>query len=50
MRDDLEVWNGLAPRSAEVIRDLSRAAQEKIREATASVDNFPGQVGLERWA
>jgi TRAP-type C4-dicarboxylate transport system substrate-binding protein len=37
---NLEVWNGLTPDQQKLIMDLSRAAQEKIREATESVDNF----------
>ena len=37
---NLEIWNGLAPEQQKLIMDLSRAAQEKIREATESVDNF----------
>jgi TRAP-type C4-dicarboxylate transport system substrate-binding protein len=37
---NLEVWNGLAPDQQKLIMDLSRAAQEKIRQATESVDNF----------
>src|SRR5712672_2231517 len=37
---NLEIWNGLNPDQQKLIMDLSRAAQEKIREATESVDNF----------
>src|SRR5216684_7315504 len=37
---NLEIWNGLSPEHQKLIMDLSRAAQEKIREATESVDNF----------
>src|ERR1700750_1536181 len=37
---NLDVWNGLTPDQQKLIMDLSRAAQEKIREATESVDNF----------
>ena len=37
---NLDVWNGLTPEQQKLIMDLSRAAQEKIREATESVDNF----------
>src|SRR6202795_2157618 len=37
---NLEIWNGLSPERQKLIMDLSRAAQEKIREATESVDNF----------
>src|SRR6202000_3334376 len=37
---NLDIWNGLTPDQQKLIMDLSRAAQEKIREATESVDNF----------
>jgi len=37
---NLEIWNSLAPEHQKLMMDLSRAAQEKIREATESVDNF----------
>jgi TRAP-type transport system periplasmic protein len=37
---NLEIWNGLTPDQQKLIMDLSRTAQEKIREATESVDNF----------
>src|SRR5258707_9228518 len=37
---NLEIWNGLSPEHQKLIMDLSRAAQEKIRAATESVDNF----------
>jgi TRAP-type C4-dicarboxylate transport system substrate-binding protein len=37
---NLDIWNGLAPDEQKLITDLSRAAQDKIREATESVDNF----------
>ena len=37
---NLDVWNGLTPDQQKLIMDLSRAAQEKIRETTESVDNF----------
>jgi TRAP-type transport system periplasmic protein len=37
---NLEVWNGLSADHQKLMMDLSRAAQEKIREATESVDNF----------
>jgi len=37
---NLEIWNGLTPDQQKLMMDLSRAAQEKIREATESVDNF----------
>src|SRR5882724_2521357 len=37
---NLEIWNGLSAEHQKLIMDLSRAAQEKIREMTESVDNF----------
>ena len=37
---NLEIWNGLSAEHQKLVMDLSRAAQEKIREATESVDNF----------
>src|SRR5258708_19122987 len=37
---NLDVWNGLAVEHQQLIMDLSRAAQEKIREPTESGDNF----------
>jgi tripartite ATP-independent transporter DctP family solute receptor len=37
---NLDVWNGLSGDQQKLIMDLSRAAQQKIREATESVDNF----------
>src|SRR5260370_19602768 len=37
---NLEIWNGLAADQQKLMMDLARAAQEKIREATESVDNF----------
>ena len=37
---NLEIWNGLSAEHKKLIMDLSRAAQEKIREMTESVDNF----------
>ena len=37
---NLEIWNGLSADHQKLMMDLSRAAQEKIREATESVDNF----------
>jgi TRAP-type transport system periplasmic protein len=37
---NLEIWNGLSPEHQKLIMDLSRAAQEKIRDMTESVDNF----------
>ena len=37
---NLEIWNGLSAEHQKLMMDLSRAAQEKIREMTESVDNF----------
>ncbi len=37
---NLEIWNGLSPEHKKLVMDLSRAAQEKIRQATELVDNF----------
>jgi TRAP-type transport system periplasmic protein len=37
---NLEIWNGLSADQQKLVMDHSRAAQEKIREATESVDNF----------
>jgi TRAP-type transport system periplasmic protein len=37
---NLEIWNGLLPDQQKLVMELSRTAQEKIREATESVDNF----------
>src|SRR4030081_2000583 len=37
---NLEIWNGLSAETKKLMRDLARAAQEKIREMTESVDNF----------
>jgi TRAP-type C4-dicarboxylate transport system substrate-binding protein len=37
---NLEVWNGLTAAQQKLILDASREAQEKIRKATESVDNF----------
>src|SRR5712691_10174565 len=37
---NLEIWNGLPAEHQKLMMDLSRAAQEKIREMTESVDNF----------
>jgi TRAP-type transport system periplasmic protein len=37
---NLEIWNGLSADQQKLVMDLARAAQEKIREATESVDNF----------
>ena len=37
---NLEIWNGLSADQQKLVMDLAHAAQEKIREATESVDNF----------
>ncbi len=37
---NLGVWNELSPEHKKLIADLSREAQERIRTATESVDNF----------
>lgn len=37
---NLDVWNGLSAEQQKLIMELSRAAQQKIREATESIDNF----------
>lgn len=37
---NLAIWNGLTPGQQKLMLDLSRQAQEKIRAATESVDNF----------
>ena len=37
---NLDIWNGLTADQQKLVMDLSRAAQEKIRQATESVDNF----------
>src|ERR1700687_252805 len=37
---NLEIWNGLSAEHQKLLMDLSRAAQEKIRVATESVDHF----------
>ena len=37
---NLEVWNSLTPEQQKLMLDISREAQNKIREATESVDNF----------
>jgi tripartite ATP-independent transporter DctP family solute receptor len=37
---NLDIWNGLTADQQKLVLDLSRAAQEKIRQATESVDNF----------
>ena len=48
---NFEIWNGLSAEHKKLMLDVSRAAQEKIREATESVDNFAkgqGRAGAER--
>jgi tripartite ATP-independent transporter DctP family solute receptor len=37
---NLDIWNGLSADQQKLMMDLARAAQQKIREATESVDNF----------
>jgi TRAP-type transport system periplasmic protein len=37
---NLEVWSGLSDAHKKLMLDLGREAQNKIREATESVDNF----------
>jgi TRAP-type transport system periplasmic protein len=37
---NLDIWNGLTPDQQKLVLELSRAAQEKIRQQTESVDNF----------
>jgi tripartite ATP-independent transporter DctP family solute receptor len=37
---NLEIWNGLSADEKTLMLDVSREAQEKIRAATESVDNF----------
>src|SRR6202045_3083974 len=37
---NLEIWNGLSADQQRLVMDLARAAQEKIRQATESVDSF----------
>jgi TRAP-type C4-dicarboxylate transport system substrate-binding protein len=37
---NLDIWNGLSAEQQKLMMDLARAAQEKIREMTESVDNF----------
>jgi TRAP-type transport system periplasmic protein len=37
---NLDIWNGLTGDQQKLVLDLSRAAQEKIRQQTESVDNF----------
>ena len=37
---NLDIWNGLTRDQQKLVLDLSRAAQEKIRQQTEPVDNF----------
>src|ERR1700733_8830672 len=37
---NLDIWNGLTADQQKLVLELSRAAQEKLRQATESVDNF----------
>src|ERR1700742_2070470 len=37
---NLDIWNGLTPDQQKLVMELSRAAHEKIRQQTESVDNF----------
>ena len=37
---NLEFWNGLTPALQKLVLDISREAQQRIRNATESVDNF----------
>ena len=37
---NLDIWNGLTPDQQKLVLELSRTAQEKIRQQTESVDNF----------
>jgi TRAP-type transport system periplasmic protein len=37
---NLEIWNGLSAEHKKLLLDVSRETQNKIREATESVDNF----------
>ena len=37
---NLDIWNGLTPDQQKLVLDLSRAAQEKIRQQTELVDHF----------
>ena len=36
---NLEIWNGLSTDQQKLVMDIARAAQEKIRHATESVDH-----------
>src|ERR1700691_3481266 len=37
---NLDIWNGLTPDQQKLVLELSRSAQEKIRQLTESVDHF----------
>jgi len=37
---NLDIWNGLSPSQQKLVLELARAAQEKIRQQTESVDHF----------
>ena len=37
---NLDIWNGLAEPQQKLINEASRAAQEKVRQLTESVDNL----------
>src|SRR4051812_8614055 len=37
---NLELWNGLTDAQRKLLQETSRAAQEKVRQLTESVDNF----------
>ena len=37
---NLDIWKGLTPEQQKLVMDVGREAQQKIREATESVDNF----------
>ena len=37
---NLDIWNGLLPSQQKLVLELARAAQEKIRQQTESVDHF----------
>jgi TRAP-type transport system periplasmic protein len=37
---NLDIWNGLTPDQQKLVLELSRTAQEKIRQQTESVDHF----------
>jgi tripartite ATP-independent transporter DctP family solute receptor len=43
---NLAVWNGLRPDQQALVKDLSMQAQQKIRDATESVDSLAAARGL----